>query len=160
MRHVMFYNIYGCGDLCVNTVETNEFPYFDTSLYASPFWLTIPPQTSIMVHFDSPHIMHTLTNTGSIKQEEEEEGEELPAEQDRIENREQITFVPCQEDLAMWLINTSYVSSVVIPKDYVLKQLLSESFFLLAYFTMVPQCHRDALVPRRCRRLSQMSEFA
>jgi hypothetical protein len=158
----MFYNIYGCGDLCVNTGETNEFPYFDTSLYASPFWLTIPPQTSIMVHFDSPHIMHTLTNTGSIQREkeEEEEGEELPAEQDRIENREQITFVPCQEDLAMWLINTSYVSSVVIPKDYVLKQLLSESFFLLAYFTMVPQCHRDALVPRRCRRLSQVSEFA
>jgi hypothetical protein len=25
---------------------------------------------------------------------------------------------------------------------------------------MVPQCHRDALVPRRCRRLSQVSEFA
>jgi hypothetical protein len=82
----MFYNIYGCGDLCVNTGETNEFPYFDTSLYASPFLLTIPPQTSIMVHFDSPHIMHTLTNTSSIKREkeEEEEEEELPAGTDYI----------------------------------------------------------------------------
>jgi hypothetical protein len=122
MRHIMFENIDCLGQL-QQQQQTHEFPLYDTSIYVAPCHLVIPPQKSVMVHFSGGHVMHTLE-----------------------ENREPMILGQDEEDLCMWVINTSHLQPVVVPKGKPLDRVIDDSFWVLAYFSVVPRSQRLRLI--------------
>jgi len=118
MRHIMFKNSEeGSGSHLV------KWPLYDTSIYVSPCHLVIPPQKSIMVHFNGRHVIHTLE----------------PDRNPMIMGQE-------SQDLCMWVINTSHLQPVVVPEGKPLDCVIDDSFWVLAYFSMVPRCQRIQLL--------------